>query len=100
MRSILKQFYLGNLITNPPYIEPNSKLSHAMNRLTEAEDKLSNILSDEGKKTLETFSNTQLEINALSCTDNFLYGYKLGVLMTMEVMGGIDDLVIGGEGKQ
>ena len=99
MKSILKQFYLGNLITSPPYIEPNSKLSHAMNRLTESEDKLSSMLNDEGKKTLETFSNTQMEINALSCTDNFLYGYKLGMLMTMEVIGGIDDLIIGKEGE-
>ena len=99
MKSILKEFYLGNLITSPPYIEPNSKLSHSMNRLTEAEDKLNNMLGDEEKKTLETFSNTQMEINALSCTDNFLFGYKLGVLMTMEVFNGIDDLIIGMEGK-
>ena len=78
-------------------IEPQS---HAMNRLTEAEDKLNSMLGDEGKKILETYSNTQMEINALSCTDNFLYGYKLGMLMTMEVFNGMDDLIIGGEGDE
>jgi len=99
MISILKQFYLGNIITSPPYIEPNSKLSNAMNRLTEAESILNSMLSDEGKKTLETYSNTQMEINSLSCADNFLSGYKLGVLMTTEVFNGTDDLIIGKEGE-
>ena len=100
MRSILKQFYLGNVVTSPPNIEPNSKLSHAMNRLTKAEDKLRDMLGDEGKKTLETYSNTQMEINALSCIDNFLYGYKLGTLMIMEVFNGMDDLIIDREGDE
>jgi len=40
-------------------------------------------------------TNTQMEMNALPCTDNFLYGYKLGVLMTMEVLNGMDDLILG-----
>ena len=97
MKSILKQLYLGNLITGPPYIEPNSKLSHAMELLTETEDKLMGMLNDEGKKTLEAYSNTQMEINSLTCGDNFLNGYKLGMLMTIEVMSGIDDLIIGKE---
>ena len=99
MKSILKQFYLDNLITSPTDIKPNSKLSHAMNRLTEAEDILQSLLNDDGKKTLETYSNTQMEINALTCADNFLNGYKLGVLMTMEVFNTTDDLIIGKEGE-
>jgi DNA integrity scanning protein DisA with diadenylate cyclase activity len=99
MKSILKQFYLGNLITNPPHIKPNSPLSHAVNSIVESEDKLMAMLNDEGKKILEKFSSTQMEVNALSCADNFLYGYKLGALMTMEVLNGMDDLIIGKEGE-
>ena len=95
MTSILKEFYLGNLNTSPRLIKPNSRLSRAMEALVEAEEKLLANLDGELKKSLEDFSTTQMEINSLSCEENFIYGYRLGVLMTTEVFSGINDLTVG-----
>ena len=95
MTSILKEFYLGNLNTSPRLIKPSSRLSRAMESLVKSEDKLLANLDAELKKTFEDFSSTQMEINALSCEENFICGYRLGVLMTMEIFNGSNELVIG-----
>ena len=80
MRSILKAFANGNLNTSPRFISDNPKLSQAMEIGSKAEEELLSMLDDGIKKTLEQFTYVQMDINALSCTDHFIYGYRLDVL--------------------
>jgi len=99
MQSILKAFALGNLVTETQHIENNPEIFQATQVGSEAEEKLLAGLDDEMKKKVEQYTNAQMRITAVSCTDSFLYGYRLGVLMTMEVFNGKDDLILGGEGE-
>jgi len=62
----------------------------------ETETKLQSMLEGEQLAVLEQFSNAQLDIVALSTTDNFIHGYKLGVLMTFEVFSDSKGLIVGG----
>ena len=97
MRSILEEFALGNISTGSHFFSPNSHYGKTLKRLSESEKKLFDILNEHDKETLEILSESQLELNALSNTDRFVHGYRLGVLMTMEVFNGKESLVVGGD---
>ena len=96
MNNILREFALGNLNTAPQTVNNNPKLAKAMKLSAEAETKLQSMLEGEQLAMLEQFSNAQLDIVALSTTDNFIHGYKLGVLMTLEVFSDSKGLIVGG----
>ena len=96
MNSILREFALGNLSTAPQTVSDNPKLATAMKISAESEAKLQSMLEGELLTTLEQFANAQLDIVALSTTDNFIHGYKLGVLMTLEVFCNKNSLIVGG----
>ena len=97
MKSILEEFAYGNVSPEPRFFEKKSHYGRTMKILSDSEEKLRSMLDGELKETLELFSNAQAEINVLSGVDRFIYGYRLGVLMTMEVFNGKADLIVGGE---
>ena len=55
------------------------------------------MLDGEPKELLIKFSGAQLEANSISNTEKFIYGYRLGVLMTMEVFADREDAIFGRE---
>lgn len=46
---------------------------------------------------LNALLEAQGAVGLLANTDKFIYGYRLGVLMTMEVFDGREDLTVGGK---
>jgi len=96
MNSILREFALGNLNTAPQTVNDNPKLAKAMKLSAETETKLKFMIGEEALVILEQFTNAQLDIVALSTIDNFIHGYKLGVLMTLEVFSDSKGLIVGG----
>ena len=97
MKSILEHFAYGNISPEPRTFKRDSHYGRTMKILSDSEEKLLSLLDGELKDTLKQFSDAQAEISLLSGVDRFMYGYKLGVLMTMEVFNGKGDLIIGGE---
>ena len=97
MTSILEEFARGNIPSELRTFEKGSHFGRTMKVLSDTEDKLLAALDDELKGLFKQFSTAQSEINLLSNIDKFVYGYRLGVLMTMEVFNYKDDLVVGGE---
>ena len=97
MRSILKAFAHGNLLTSSQYTSDNPELSQAMEISSKVEEELLAMFDEGFKKTLDRYTNAQMDIAAASSTEGFLYGYRLGVLMTMEVFNGMEDLILGKE---
>jgi len=70
-----------------------------MKALCENEDKLSSELTGELAEALKRYTDLQLEANQITNVDKFIYGYRLGVLMTMEVFLGRDNAIFGKEGE-
>ena len=66
-----------------------------MKTTSDSEEKLLSKLASEEKELLIKFSSAQLEANAISNNDKFIYGYRLGVLMTMEVFNGNENAIFG-----
>lgn len=54
-------------------------------------------LEGELKSSFQSLLDAQAKLNALSGIDGFIYGYRLGVLMTMEVFNGRAQLLAGSE---
>jgi hypothetical protein len=98
MSSILEEFARGNISPEPRFFKHGSHYGRIMQRLSDSEEKLLAALSGEQKEALEKFIDAQAEISLLSGIDRFIYGYRLGVLMTMEVFEGKENLIVGGEG--
>ena len=97
MISILEEFALGNVNPNDGNIKKDTRYAKVMNLIVDIENKLLTTLDEEPKQLFSKYSNVQLEANAISNNDKFIYGYRLGVLMTMEVFKGSDDNIFGGE---
>ena len=95
MESILHAFANENLVVGPSSFSRNSAEGQAMKKLCDMEAALNAVLNDEEKELLEQLEAAQREVSSLSSTERFLYGYRLGVLMTTEVFTGYPSLVLG-----
>ena len=98
MKSILEEFAYGNISPEPRFFKNNTHYGRTMKILSDSEEKLLSVLDGESKETLKKLTDAQAEISILSGVDRFMYGYRLGVLMTMEVFNGKENLIVGGEG--
>ena len=94
MTSILEEFAKDNLSTSNKYFEKNSDYGKIMNRLAKKEYELLGRLDEEGKGIYDEFTKAQTEISFLDSTGRFVTGYRLGVLMTIEVFFGRDELIV------
>jgi len=97
MKSILEEFACGNISPEPRFLKQNSEYEKAVNALSGAEKKLCAVLDDNGRELLKALIYAQGKVNHLANTDKFIYGYRLGVLMTMEVFDGKADLLAPGQ---
>jgi hypothetical protein len=85
MKSILEEFAEGNISTESRFYESGSHYGRTIELLSDCEEKLLWSLNEHDKKLFREFCEAQTEINLLSGIDRFIYGYRLGVLMIMEV---------------
>jgi hypothetical protein len=97
MKSVLEEFACGNISPEPRFIKHNSDYEKAVIALSDAENKLRAALNGTEQGLLNTMLEAQGAVSLLANTDKFIYGYRLGVLMTMEVFNGKEDLTVGGK---
>jgi len=89
MRSILEEFALGNISSDIPI---SSRYRQALHAVCDNEVKLSSKLTNEEKPSLQKFADAHCELNRLTAEENFIYGYKLGLLMTAEAFISYNEL--------
>ena len=97
MMNILEAFANDNLHPNSRHLQRNSAYGRAMERLTAVQHTLLDRLDESQRALLEDFTDAQDDMIYLDRTDQFIYAYRLGVLMTMEVFRASDEIVTGGE---
>jgi hypothetical protein len=95
LTNILEAFAYGNLLTGPNSFPRDSAYGKAIKRLSDAEGQLLRLLNEEQKTAFDSFTQAQAEVSDRAETDRFLYGYRLGVLMTAETFTTADELVEG-----
>ena len=97
MKSILEEFARGNISPDVGSIKRGTHYDRTMKALVENENKLTAGLGEELQNIFKQYIDLQLEANQISNIDKFIYGYRLGVLMTMEVFNGREDAIFGRE---
>jgi len=93
--SILEEFANGNISPNVGSVKRGTHYERTAKAMVNAENKITAGLGEELQDTMKQYINLQAEVNLLSNTDQFIYGYRLGVLMTMEVFNGSDTAIFG-----
>lgn len=94
MGKILEAIATDHLCVEPPVYEGDSKFNRARNRYCTLGEKLLEKLNEEERKMLDDYSTAQTEESLLYGNDRFVKGFRLGVLMMMEVITDEDDLIL------
>ena len=97
MKSILKQFAYGNINPSVGDITKGSKYERINSSANDKETLLLTKLEGELKEIFIKYTGEMAESTLIAATDKFILGYRLGVLMTMEVFTGLEDAIFGGE---
>jgi len=92
MSSILEEFARGNIRPETRFFKKGSEYDHTLKQVVDSEIALCALLNEQQKEALNIFIDAQMKLNDLSNIDRFIYAYRLGVLMTMEIFNGKDDL--------
>ena len=98
MRKILEDFYYGNITPSEKRMQPGSELQHAVNIAAQCESQLAEGLDEEKQGLLNKLVKAQHEIDAITATENFILGYRLGVRMMAECMDEDDGDIRNGGG--
>jgi len=96
MKSILEEFFYGNISPEVQFIEKGSRYEEVMRVICHNEDQLLERLNEEEKEILEKYIEAQMELNSLTAVKGQMYGYRLGLLMTAEAFLTGRELVAGG----
>lgn len=98
MKSILEAFANDNLEVLPSTCPKSEISSHLLNKADKLTEALEDILNDKGKELLDKLDSTNAKLEDISATDRFIRGYRLGVLMMIDVFAGYDSLVLQSNG--
>ena len=91
MASILEVFAYGNISPEAQFFKRDSEFGRALNVVTSNEQKLLDRLGADDKTLFGKYIDAQGEVNKLTAVKNFVYSYKLGLLMTAEAYVGMED---------
>lgn len=97
MKSILEKLYGGGIYPdeiiipkNPDYISLNQNISNAL-------DMWRNKLSEHDYKEFEELFDLQSQVDSMNSEASFIYGFKLGAMIIIEVLAGKEELVSNGD---
>ena len=78
MYSFIRELYFGNIDPQARQFDNNSKYAKAMQRVSDNEDKLTEMLSGEEKKLFLDYANACSEVLGESVTATFVDGFRIG----------------------
>ncbi|MDR1159578.1 MAG: hypothetical protein LBK69_03030 [Syntrophomonadaceae bacterium] len=86
MKSVLHEFYYGNIIPNEKSFVRDSEYGKTIKIVSDYEEKLLKLLNNEENELFKTFSNAQGDLNRISVADSFLESFCVGMRIAIEVM--------------
>ena len=84
---LLEQLWRGNIAPSERYIRSNSEYKKASVAFCDAAEKLTKELTPEGKQYWEAVANYQSDMTMLAEEDIFIYGFRMGARMILDVIG-------------
>lgn len=84
MENFIEQFYYGNIEPQARSTRANKAISTEMQTLSDAEEFLTEKLTDENKSKFLDYVNAWSVINGESNLDSFITGFRLGARFTAD----------------
>ena len=91
MRSILEDLFYGNVCPNTDCRSNDKEVKELMGYIADHHDNLNKTLSDKQKELLEKFDDCYNELTDINERELFIYAFRLGARITLEVLFPIDD---------
>ena len=88
MRSILEELWYGNVCPNGGCREATKEAKELMGYIADHHDNLRATLTEEQKEILEKFDDCYAELTDLNEREIFVYAFRLGARIAIEVMRG------------
>ena len=88
MRSIIREFYLGNVSPDAVAIRQSSELEKAVREMSEAESFLRKHLDGECLTTLEQLVSAQLTASATTAQERYADGFRTGAKFMLDILEG------------
>ena len=88
MRSIIREFYLGNISPDAATIKRSSELEKAVREMSEAESFLREHLDGECLSALERLVSAQLTSSATTAQERYIDGFRTGAKFMLDILEG------------
>lgn len=86
MKSILHEFYYGNINPNERPTVQSPECKQYLKIVADSEEKLLKLLSGTELELFKAFSDAQGKLNSVSIVDGFVEGFCVGIRIAIEVM--------------
>ena len=88
MPTTIQDLYYGNITPADQTMPADSPLRKLTAQLAKYEAGLTGLLDAEDVPLLKALVDTQQQIDSITAEENFIYGFKLGVQLMVECLGG------------
>ena len=92
MKSILKELFYGNICPNTQCRSNEKETKELMGYVADHHDALMAELNDKQRETFEKFDDCWDELTDINEREMFVYAFKLGMRIAIEVMSSDTDL--------
>jgi hypothetical protein len=86
MRSILDELFYGNICPNTDCRSDGKEAKELMGYVADHHETLLEELTDKQRETLEKFDDCYSELTGINERDIFIYAFKLGMRIAIEVL--------------
>jgi hypothetical protein len=83
---ILEDLYMGDIHPSERSFKKDSQYSRALNNVVKAGDALIGSLTEKQKEQFEAYMSAQREVNVLTDCETFIYAFRLGAKIMMDVL--------------
>lgn len=95
MKTILEELYFGNVYPDELIIPKDSEYGPLSKEISGTLETWKKKLSKDDFEQLEALLDLRDKSSSMDATASFLYGFKLGATIIIEVLTGKDDLIRG-----
>ncbi len=97
MKSVLEELYNGNICPSSRSYKSGSEYAQAANSLVEAREKFRSMLDRSQDEAYDDdVLSAQDKVSCLDMNDSFIYGFRMGLMIAVEVYNTSDDFIVSG----
>ena len=93
MKSILEELYDGKVFPDEQIVPKDHNYGPLNEKVSELLEEWKKKLSEDDYYQLESLFELSSELSSMEASESFVYGFKLGALIMVEVFSGRGDLV-------